>query len=187
MAGKRAASEDSPLEIRNARPNELDAVADVIRDAYAEYERLYPPESWQGYFRIVSDVHGLHPEAELLVAEEDGRIVGTVTFFADGALSRQGEWPAGWAGIARLGVSPECRGAGIGRALVEECIRRTRELGLETVGLHTTEWMATARAMYERMGFIHTPDFDFHPRPGVIAMGYRLDLTGQAPDQTTPA
>jgi GNAT superfamily N-acetyltransferase len=164
------------LNIRDAQPEERETDAAVIRAAYAEYERLYPPDVWPGYARVVSDVHGLHPEAQLIVAESDGRIVGTVTFFADGALSRQGEWPEGWAGLARLGVAPEQRGGGFGRALVEECIRRAGALERGTIGLHTTEWMETARAMYERMGFVRTPAFDFHPRRGVVGMGYRLDL-----------
>jgi hypothetical protein len=37
--------------------------------------------------------------------------------------------------------------------------------------------MQVAMQMYERMGFVRTPETDFHPAPGVIIKGYRLDLT----------
>jgi hypothetical protein len=37
--------------------------------------------------------------------------------------------------------------------------------------------MAVSRGMYERMGFVRDPSFDFHTRSGVLAMGYRLDLS----------
>jgi hypothetical protein len=36
--------------------------------------------------------------------------------------------------------------------------------------------MDVARNMYERMGFVRDESFDFHPRPGVIGMGYRLAI-----------
>ena len=45
-----------------------------------------------------------------------------------------------------------------------------------TLGLHTTEKMSVARGMYERMGFVRVPEFDFHPAPQVVVMAYRLDL-----------
>jgi ribosomal protein S18 acetylase RimI-like enzyme len=99
-----------------------------------------------------------------------------VTFYADGRDSGQGEWPEGWAGILRLAVPPDQRGAGVGRSLVEEAMRRCRERGVKTLSLHTTVWMDVARNMYERMGFVRVQSFDFHPRPGVIGMGYKLDL-----------
>jgi ribosomal protein S18 acetylase RimI-like enzyme len=73
-------------------------------------------------------------------------------------------------------VPPDQRGAGVGRSLVEEAMRRCRERGVKTLALHTTVWMDVARNMYERMGFVRVQSFDFHPRPGVIGMGYKLDL-----------
>ena len=164
------------LRIRDATAAELDQLADLIRASYQEYEPHYPPERWLNYIRAVGDVHSRFGEGELIVAEQDGTLVGTVTFYADGSRSHQGEWPPGWAGILRLAVPPRHRGKGISRALIEECLRRCRARGVATVALHTTTWMAVARAMYERMGFVRTPAFDFFPRPGVVGMGYRLDL-----------
>ena len=46
---------------------------------------------------------------------------------------------------------------------MDECLRRSRQLGAHTLGLHTTELMAVARGMYERMGFLRVPEYDFHP------------------------
>ena len=167
------------MVLRDARREELDAVAALIRAAYQEYEPFYLPEVWQRYITNVGNVHDRFGECDLIVAERGGAIAGTVTLYEDGSRSRQGEWPPGWAGILRLAVAPEQRGAGLGRALIEECLRRCRARGIATVALHTTDWMSTARAMYERMGFVRVPGFDFHPRPGVVGLGYRLDLTGR--------
>jgi hypothetical protein len=43
--------------------------------------------------------------------------------------------------------------------------------------LHTTQLMAVARTMYERMGFTRVPEHDFSPVPGFHVMAYRLPLT----------
>ena len=167
------------MVLRDARREELDAIAALIRAAYEEYKRFYLPEVWQRYITNVGNIHDRFGECDLIVAERGGVIAGTVSFYADGSRSRQGEWRPGWAGILRLAVPPEQRGAGLGRALIEECLGRCRARGIASVALHTTDWMSTARAMYERMGFVRVPDFDFHPRPGVVGMGYRLDLTAR--------
>lgn len=163
------------LRIRKARLAEQDAAAQLLREAYQQYEPMMPPEPWREYVSDIVDVRGRWGQSELLVAELEGRLVGAVTFYPDGMRSGEG-WPPGWAAVRLLAVRPVSRGAGVGRALMAECLRRCRSLGLKTVGLHTTEAMAVAKAMYERMGFVRVPEFDFRPAPGIVVMGYRLDL-----------
>ena len=119
------------------------------------------------------DVRGRMAHSNLFIAEVDNRIVGTVTLYSHG--SSQG-WPEDWAGIRLLAVHPDYREHGIGRALMEECLRRCRRLGITTIGLHSTELMEVARRMYERMGFKRVPEFDFHPDPKRVVFAYRFDL-----------
>jgi GNAT superfamily N-acetyltransferase len=167
---------ENGLCLRDARPDELDAVARLLRDAYMEYRKDLPPEAWEGYLADMMDVRGRLGEAELIVAEQDGELAGTVTLYPESRGSPQDGWPMGWAGVRLLGVHPSWRGRGIGRALMDECTRRCRERGVRTIGLHTTVMMEVARGMYERMGFVRVPEYDFHPRPGVVVMAYRLNL-----------
>jgi GNAT superfamily N-acetyltransferase len=170
------------IVIRDARPDEVDAVSSVIHDAYAELEAAYPAD-WSYYYGMVVKVERHFEKAEIIVAEREvadspgrGRILGTVFFYRDGSQSGQGPWPEGSAGVLRLAVLPEARGLGLARRLTEECIRRCRDYGIKTLALHTTDWMPVAKAMYERMGFVRDSSFDFVPRSGVYAYGYRLDL-----------
>jgi GNAT superfamily N-acetyltransferase len=162
-------------QIRTALPEEIEAAGAVVRAAYLQYESDYPGE-WQRWIDMVGNLHGHVEHGEVIVAVRDEDIIGSVIFYADGSRSGQGQWPAGWGGVLRLGVLPEARGLGLGRALMNECVRRARDRGLSTLALHTTGWMAVARAMYERMGFVRDTSFDFYPRSGVEAYGYRLDL-----------
>jgi len=159
--------------IRDAHPEELDEVAAVLKDAFEQYARLIPPDAWQSYLEDIMDVRGRLPESQLIVAEVDWKIVGSVTLFLNESESPS-PWPHGWAGVRLLGVRPAFRGKGVGKALMEECIRRCREKGVKMVGLHTTEAMGVARRMYERMGFVRVPEFDFHPSPEAVVVAYKL-------------
>jgi ribosomal protein S18 acetylase RimI-like enzyme len=164
------------LRLRDARPDELDAVARLMGEAYREYQSFLEPEAWEGYRKDIMDVRGRLDVAELIVAEMEGELAGAVTLYRKPSRSLREGWPEGWAGLRLLAVLPSCRGRGIGRALMDECIRRCRERGIRTIGLHTTALMEVARGMYERMGFVRVPEYDYHPRPEVVVMAYRLDL-----------
>jgi ribosomal protein S18 acetylase RimI-like enzyme len=76
-------------------------------------------------------------------------------------------------------VAREERGSGVGRLLVEDCIRRARRAGVRELGLHTSRSMTVARALYERMGFVRAPEHDFQPEGAELVEAYRLPI---APD-----
>jgi ribosomal protein S18 acetylase RimI-like enzyme len=167
--------ESNPIEIklRDGRPDELEQVAKLLVAAYQEYKDFMPGERWDWYRNDMIDIRSRMADSELIVAEVRNKIAGTVTLYPKG--SNNG-WPAGWAGIRLLAVHPDHRGRGIGRELMEECIRRCQEQATKTIGLHTTELMKVARAMYERIGFERIPEFDFHPAPDTVVFAYHLDL-----------
>ena len=165
-----------PSNVRDAGVEDLDQVSLLIRDAYQEYQVNFSPEVWERYSRDIMDVRSRLDTSELIVAENSGRLVGAVTFYPNTSPSDQGGWPAGWTGIRLLAVHPDARGMGIGRVLMDECLRRSRLLSATALGLHTTELMGIARGMYERMGFVRVPEYDFQAGPEVVVLGYRLDL-----------
>ncbi len=171
-----ALSIENGLCLRDARPDELDKIASLLRDAYQEYERSLPPNIWQGYLQNIVDVRSRLDVAELIVAELKSERVGAVTLYLNVADSPPGGWPKGWAGVRLLAVHPSYRHKGIGHALMDECFGRCRQRGIRNIGLHTTIIMEVARGMYERMGFVRVPEYDFHPRPEVTVMAYRFDL-----------
>ncbi len=167
----------SVVVIRPARDDELDDVAAVIVDAYAEYAARMSPDAWSTFASEIANVRGRMTEAELLVAERDGDLVGAVTLFTGWRGAQEGT-----AGVRLLSVLPDQRGGGVGRALMEHCIRRARETGKRRVVLTTTQEMGTARDLTESVGFVRETGLDHEPAPGVRAEGYALDL-GSDTDQ----
>jgi GNAT superfamily N-acetyltransferase len=164
------------LTLRDSRPEELDEVARLVRDAYRQYAPIMPSQAWQSYEADMMDVRSRLSESQLIVAELDGQLAGSVTLYPDASHTSLEGWPEGWGGVRLLAVHPKYRGRGIGRALMEECIRRCRLHGMTAIGLHTTEMMVVACRLYEEMGFVRIPEYDFHPGPGAVVMAYRLDL-----------
>ncbi|MGB8645872.1 MAG: GNAT family N-acetyltransferase [Anaerolineae bacterium] len=172
-------TESARLIIRDARRADRQAAHDVTMSAYQQYATAMPDWAWSEYRQNLEE-NVLHPEpAQQFVAELDGAIVGSVLLFPPGYTSNDPDPAVAPQGpeIRLLAVAPTARGQGIGKALVQECIRRAREVGYSVIHLHTTEIMQIAMEMYERMGFERAPELDFAPAPDILIKGYRMNLS----------
>lgn len=164
------------LVIRDARPDEREAIRALTLQAYEQYATTMEPGAWAGLSGAIRG--GLEAEqAERIVAERDGRLLGSVMLFPPAVNAYAGETgPASWPELRLLAVAHEARGTGVGQALVQECVRRARRMGASELGLHTSRSMDAAMRMYRRMGFVRAPDHDFQPPGGELVEGYRLPL-----------
>jgi ribosomal protein S18 acetylase RimI-like enzyme len=73
-----------------------------------------------------------------------------------------------------LGVDPAARGRGVGRLLMQGCLRFARDAGKTVLTLNTTSRMGAARRMYASMGFVRRDD-EVYP-DGFVLLSYAKDL-----------
>ncbi len=165
------------LEIRDALEDEREAVQEVTLAAYQEYTTAISEPFWEGYRQhIIATLKEKGP-IEHIVAVDNQSIVGSVLLYASAGDAYTGvAIDASAPEVRLLAVLPSARGQGIGKALMDECLRRAHHMGATTIGLHTMDMMHTAMDMYERMGFVHTPALDFHPAEGIVVKGYSRPL-----------
>jgi ribosomal protein S18 acetylase RimI-like enzyme len=139
------------------RPGDFDALGELTVSAY---QALFD-EPLGDYEHELRDVAGRAADSVVLVAIGDrDDVLGGVTYVpgSERAMSEFDDDDA--AGIRMLAVDPRHQGEGIGRALVEECIRLARAAGRARTVLHSTIYMTAAQGLYASLGFVRTPDRD---------------------------
>ena len=169
--------------VRDARPEDADAVAAIVADGLAA---KYRPALGGAAARAIAALVRHHMEAGTgsrhLIAELDGRIAGAVHLVTGGGppsgttatLVRAVGWWTTLRAIlvlsllAHEGIRPDeayldelavagwARRRGVGRALLEACIREGRRAGRRRLTLWVTTDNAPARALYAAAGFEET-------------------------------
>ena len=159
-----------PTTVRRSAPSDHEAVAALTASVYCG-----EGFSSADYEPALRDVGSRAATATVLVGEAAGRIVGAVT-----VATRGGPWAeqavSGEAVIRMLVVAQDARGTGAGEALVRACLDVAREDGCALVRLSSQEDMTSAHRLYERLGFVRTPSFDWSPVPGLLLRTYALPL-----------
>jgi GNAT superfamily N-acetyltransferase len=167
--------------VRNARAAEYEEIGKLMVRVYSQLEG-FPGETEQpAYYKMLAHIGELtyKPETELLAAvTPDDKIGGAVIYFSDMKYYGSGGTATkeqNSSGFRLLAVDTLSRGRGIGRLLVDECIKKSREKKLSQLIIHTTMAMKTAWKMYERLGFKRSADLDFM-QGQLPVFGFRLLL-----------
>lgn len=162
----------SPIRplIRFARPEDDAAIGELLVEAFVtRYAQKLPevvvgPER-QRNLRAVAHKRSV---ATVLVAELDGRVVGTVALFPPGSPESQA-WLPGAADLRHLAIEPTLHGRGLSAPLLDEAERIAhKDWGVPAICLHVRRGARGVQELYERRGYVRTPEGDLDKLPEVF-------------------
>jgi GNAT superfamily N-acetyltransferase len=138
------------LRMREATSDDLPAIVALLADdengALREDARLPLDPGYVAAFDAIAAL----PNQELIVAEQDGRIVGTMQLSYLPGLSFRGRWRGQ---IEAVRIASAMRGHGLGTAMIEWAVERCRARGCKMVQLTSKRTRLDAHRFYERMGW----------------------------------
>lgn len=140
----------------------------IVRDLFREYAKAIGTDlEYQGFTAELAALPAPYvpPRGALLIAYVDSGVAGCVALRPLGA--HRGE-------MKRLYVRPTYRKSGLGKGLVEAVIDAARQTGHRELRLDTLQSMASAQALYRRLGFVEIPPYNTTHLPGTRF--YSLDL-----------
>jgi predicted N-acetyltransferase YhbS len=139
------------IKIRTARETDIPRILELYRQltiTTAPAETGLEPTAYD-YKRVFNQI-GAFPNLELVVAEENSEVVGSLVLLIVPNLSHKG---LPWAEVENVIVGETRRRTGVGRSLMEYAIKRAKEAKCYRISLSSDNRRLEAHKFYESMGF----------------------------------
>jgi len=134
------------VQMREATRADLPTLLALFEDSGVDTAGSNVPEhaaaQWDAIHRIAN--------ARVLVAESEGRVLGTLTLFILPLLAHGG---APEALVESVVVHPDAQGHGVGRAMMQHAMRIAAEHHCYKLALTSNVQREGAHAFYDRLGF----------------------------------
>ena len=139
------------IHIRLATEEDIPKIIELYDEltiTTSQVEKSRSP-SLDDYKRVFAEIRSDRRQ-ELLVAEDQGEVVGTLVFLLAPNLSHRG---TPWAFLENLIVTGKHRRKGVARSLLEYAVGRAREAGCHKVQLCSGRTREEAHQLYRSLGF----------------------------------
>lgn len=138
------------VQFRLAKRRDLPAIVQMLAEDElgAQRERFETPLP-QVYYDAFEAIQ-TDPNQELVVAEVDGEVIGTLQLMFLPSISYQGGTRAQ---VESVRVTEHLRGQGIGAEMMKWTIERARQRGCHLMQLTSHKSREAAHRFYEKLGF----------------------------------
>jgi N-acetylglutamate synthase-like GNAT family acetyltransferase len=136
------------LQIRRAEIGDCGAIADLLREAFAEFKSLYTEEGFAATAPGAEQIQARMSEGPVWVALHHAVMTGTV------AAVKKGESVY----VRGMAVLPSARGSGTGTRLLEQVESWAADEKITRLFLSTTPFLDSAIRLYEKSGFRRTAE-----------------------------
>ncbi|MET7360916.1 GNAT family N-acetyltransferase [Streptomyces sp. NPDC005562] len=136
------------LEIRPATAADLHAIVGMLADDPLGAARESPDDL--APYVTAFELLAADPNQHLVVAEREGRVVGTLQLTIIPGLSRKGATRSIIEGVR---IHAEERGSGLGTRFIEWAVEESRRRNCQLVQLTSDASRTDAHRFYERLGF----------------------------------
>jgi N-acetylglutamate synthase-like GNAT family acetyltransferase len=127
------------MRVRHGEVSDLDALRACVEAAFSPYV----PRIGQRPAPLDTDFEPLLRDGRVWVAEQDGRVVGTIVLVADGETAE----------IRSVSVLPTCQRQGVGRTLIAHAETVARQAGHSRVRLYANARLPELVLYYAGLGY----------------------------------
>ena len=150
------------LTYRKANLSDLEQLKSLGIESYTEFSKVLTRTNWDkmnSFLENDENLASLIKKSTVFVCEKDLSIIGMIYLVPSGNPTEL--FQENWSYIRFLGVNTKFRGSGIGKKLTDLCIGYAKETKQKFISLHTSEFMDSARAIYEKIGFEKTKEIEY--------------------------
>ena len=145
---------EQKLLYRKAEVGDIPGLKALGLAAFGQFCSVLTEKDWKDFSAFLDDEANywkLLEDATCFLCQCDELIVGMAFLIPSGHPTDL--FDANWSYIRMVGVHPEYQGRGIAKRLTHLCLNVARRTNEEVVALHTSDFMDTARHIYEKAGF----------------------------------
>ena len=167
----------SEMIVRNAVEADDSIIGELLVQAYlTQFAKKLPDVSYSAErLADLRNQSARRASASVLVAELDGRIVGTLTLYPGGAPNSKA-WIAGAADLRLLAIDPEFQGRGLSGKLLDAAEALARKWGVPAICLHTRQGASGIARLYHARGYVRDEAGDLDHRPSLYLEAHVLRL-----------
>ncbi len=144
-------------------------------NSYGQFKEVLTKENWNkmnSFLTAENSYTDLLSKSKCFVCEKRNEIIGMSYLVPRGNPTHI--FHKDWSYIRMVGVNSDYGGQGIGKKLTYMCIDFAKETNEKIIALHTSEFMNTARHIYESIGFEQIKELE--PIYGKKYWLYKLEI-----------